>query len=58
MKNTNQLVLWMDGSVAYLIKFTTKPFTIQTIVNEFQTKEKKSNPIKKFYYQVVIKKLV
>jgi hypothetical protein len=48
MKNTNQLGLWMDDSVAYLIQFTTKPF--QTIVREFQTEEKKSNPLKKFYY--------
>lgn len=47
MKNTNQLGLWMDDSVAYLIQFTTKPFTIQTIVREFQTEEKKSNPLKK-----------
>ena len=47
MKNTNQLGLWMDDSVAYLIQFTTKPFTIQTIVREFQTEEKKSNSLKK-----------
>lgn len=47
MKNTNQLGLWMDDSVAYLIQFTTKPFTIQTIVREFQTEEKKSNPLKR-----------
>lgn len=35
MKNTNQLGLWMDDSVAYLMQFTTKPFEIQTIVSEF-----------------------
>jgi hypothetical protein len=50
MKNTNQLGLWMDDSVAYLIQFYHKTFTIQTIVHEFQTEEKKSNPLKKFYY--------
>ncbi|MEZ7504547.1 hypothetical protein [Flavobacterium sp. Arc2] len=47
MKNTNQLGLWMDDTVAYLVQFTTKPFTIQTIVREFHTEDKKSNLIKK-----------
>ncbi|EIA08765.1 hypothetical protein [Flavobacterium frigoris] len=34
-KNANQLGIWMDHSVAYLIEFSTKPFEIQTIVGEF-----------------------
>lgn len=46
MKNTNQLGLWMDDSVAYLMQFTTKPFEIQTIVSEFLIEEKKSTLFK------------
>lgn len=46
MKNTNQLGLWMDDSVAYLMQFTTKPFEIQTIVSEFLLEEKKSTLFK------------
>jgi hypothetical protein len=38
MKNTNQLGLWMDDSVAYLIHYHKTFF--QTIVHEFQTEEK------------------
>lgn len=47
MKKTNQLGIWMDHSVAYLMEFTTKPFEIQTIVCEFTMEEKKRNPFKK-----------
>jgi hypothetical protein len=46
MKNTNQLGLWMDDSVAYLIQFTTKPYNSNNCA-EFQTEEKKIKPFKK-----------
>jgi hypothetical protein len=29
MENTNQIAIWMDHSVAYLMEFKTKPFEIQ-----------------------------
>jgi len=47
MKNANQLGIWMDNSVAYLMEFTTKPFEIQTIVCEFPLEEKHTNTSKK-----------
>lgn len=47
MKNVNQLGIWMDHSVAYLMEFTTKPFEIHTIVCEFPMKEKSTNTLKK-----------
>lgn len=47
MKKTNQLGIWMDHSVAYLMEFTTQPFEIQTIICEFPVEEKMSNPSKK-----------
>lgn len=47
MKNINQIAIWMDYSVAYLMEFKTKPFEIQIIVCEFTVDEKKRNPYKK-----------
>ena len=47
MGKTNQLGIWMDHSVAYLMEFTTKPFEIQTIVSEFTLEEKTYNFFKK-----------
>jgi hypothetical protein len=35
MKNTNELGIWMDYSVAYIIEFSTKPFKLHKIVSEF-----------------------
>jgi hypothetical protein len=29
MENTNQIGIWMDHSVAYLMEFKTKPFEIK-----------------------------
>ncbi len=40
MKKTNELGIWMDFSVAYLIEFTTNPFVIHTVVREFSMEEK------------------
>jgi stalled ribosome rescue protein Dom34 len=44
MRNTNQLGIWMDHSVASLIEFTVKPFEVQTILCEFPLEEKNANP--------------
>ena len=46
MEKTNQIGIWMDHSVAYLMAFKTKPFEIQTIVCEFTMDEKKRNPFR------------
>ncbi|SDW57124.1 hypothetical protein [Flavobacterium degerlachei] len=43
MKKPNQIGIWMDDSIAFLIEFTTKPFEIQTIVSEFVAGGKKSS---------------
>jgi stalled ribosome rescue protein Dom34 len=48
MKNTNQLGIWMDHSVASLIEFTVKPFEVQTILCEFPLEEKNTSPTKKY----------
>lgn len=47
MEKTNQIGIWMDHSVAYLMEFKTKPFEIQTIVCEFTMDEKRRNPFRK-----------
>jgi stalled ribosome rescue protein Dom34 len=66
MKTTNQLGIWMDHSVAYLMELTTKPFEIQTILCELPLPEKNEKPLKndtalssrnksilyKFYHQI------
>jgi hypothetical protein len=46
MKNTNQLGLWMDDSVAYLIQFSTKPLQFKQLCVSSKQKKKKSNPLK------------
>jgi len=43
MKNKNQLGIWMDDSVAYLIEFTTNPFEVIMILCEFPIDEKNGN---------------
>jgi stalled ribosome rescue protein Dom34 len=47
MKNTNQLGIYMDHSVASLIEFTVKPFEVQTILCEFPLEEKNASASKK-----------
>jgi hypothetical protein len=47
MKNTNQLGLWMDDSVAYLIQFTTKPLQFKQLCMSSKQK-KKNQTLKKF----------
>jgi hypothetical protein len=49
MKNTNQLGLWMDDSVAYLIQFTTKPLQFKQLCG-VPNRRKKIKPLKNFYY--------
>ncbi|MFV8366221.1 hypothetical protein [Flavobacterium sp. XS1P27] len=47
MENTNQIAIWMDYSVAYLMEFKTKPFEIQIIACDFTVDKKKRNPYRK-----------
>jgi stalled ribosome rescue protein Dom34 len=47
MENTNQIAIWMDYSVAYLMEFKTEPFEVQIIVCELTVDERKRNPYKK-----------
>lgn len=42
MKKSNQIGIWMDDSIAFIMEFTTKPFQIQTIVSEFVVEKNKS----------------
>lgn len=46
MEKTNQLGIWMDHSVAYLMEFKTKPFEIQTIVCEYNMDKKNEEKVK------------
>lgn len=39
-KKSNQLGVWMDPSIAYIIEFTANPFTIQNIIAEFPLEQK------------------
>jgi len=43
MENANQIGIWMDHSVAYLMEFNTKPFEIQIIECDFTVDKKKIN---------------
>jgi stalled ribosome rescue protein Dom34 len=47
MENTNQIGIWMDHSIAYLMEFNTMPFEIQIIECDLTVDEKKSNPYRK-----------
>ncbi|MFT5964129.1 MAG: stalled ribosome rescue protein Dom34 [Flavobacterium sp.] len=48
MKNTRQLGIWMDHSIASLIEFTVKPFEVQTILYEFPLEKKNTSLTKKY----------
>jgi hypothetical protein len=44
MENTNQIGIWMDHSVAYLMEFKTKPFEINRM---WLNSGRKKNPYRK-----------
>ena len=43
MENTNQIGIWMDHSVAYVMEFNTNPFEIQIIECDFTADKTKKN---------------